>query len=444
MSGPMLIGRINYYGDIKEVRFPSQFSQFCFGVSSLLCINQDELQTVIMYYKDSDGDEITINNESDYHELLNQVKSGDVGEVFIKFNENLKKKQVNNNNQMYGQVSKEQVENQNNMNMINQNAKKENSINNQKNIQQQNIPDYKNNNIAYPIGNISGMNPNNNNMMNMGNMRNMNSNMQQQGKNIRSGNLSANIQSNNYNNNNYNNNNNFNNIQNFNNIPNNFSSNSNNNNVNIMSNNSKQPRVNVISQVNSNLSGSLSNIGPEQFIQTKFETGCCKCNTFPIIAVLYFCPKCNAYLCQNCEEKIGFTHEHPLFKIRNNSMLIEAQNYTRAIQKESKNNTFSNNATSINENNPSSPFVNSSVNPIKKDDNSSVGEFFGKVKDGIFGLPTKIKGLFDNTENKLTDVQKMRNMFQLGNFTDTQIEVALNRANGNYEEAAALLVQQGF
>ena len=45
-----------------------------------------------------------------------------------------------------------------------------------------------------------------------------------------------------------------------------------------------------------------------------FDYKCTVCERFPIICKLFYCDKCNYYLCQDCE-KNDVKHEHPLLKI---------------------------------------------------------------------------------------------------------------------------------
>ena len=49
---------------------------------------------------------------------------------------------------------------------------------------------------------------------------------------------------------------------------------------------------------------------------------CSSCSTYPIVCVMYYCDKCNLYLCENCE-KNNDIHEHGLIKIKNKDQLVK-------------------------------------------------------------------------------------------------------------------------
>ena len=49
---------------------------------------------------------------------------------------------------------------------------------------------------------------------------------------------------------------------------------------------------------------------------------CSSCSTYPIVCVMYYCDKCNLYLCENCE-KNNDNHEHGLIKIKNIDQLVK-------------------------------------------------------------------------------------------------------------------------
>ena len=46
-----------------------------------------------------------------------------------------------------------------------------------------------------------------------------------------------------------------------------------------------------------------------------FPVNCNICQKFPVTKVLYYCHKCSLYLCQDCEQKVGYNHRHCYYKI---------------------------------------------------------------------------------------------------------------------------------
>ena len=53
-----------------------------------------------------------------------------------------------------------------------------------------------------------------------------------------------------------------------------------------------------------------------------FDYKCSFCSTYPIICILYYCPKCLLYICQDCK-KISLGHIHPLLKFESRNELIK-------------------------------------------------------------------------------------------------------------------------
>ena len=48
---------------------------------------------------------------------------------------------------------------------------------------------------------------------------------------------------------------------------------------------------------------------------------CSSCDIYPIVVVMYYCDKCNMYLCEQCE-KNKKKHQHPYIKIENKAQLV--------------------------------------------------------------------------------------------------------------------------
>ena len=164
------------------------------------------------------------------------------------------------------------------------------------------------------------------------------------------------------------NNNNYNNINN--NYNNNFINNSNNNfNFNEINNN------NNININNSNNYHDINEINEEKNEEQNiddlvFDYKCSKCEIYPIVCKIFYCDKCNFYLCSECEGK-GIKHEHPLLRIDSKEVLMNLKEEENKLidkkLKEQENikgamrNYMNNN---IKANNNKYPQFNRIINPI--------------------------------------------------------------------------------
>ena len=162
--------------------------------------------------------------------------------------------------------------------------------------------------------------------------------------------------------------NNYNNINN--NYNNNFINNSNNNfNFNEINNN------NNININNSNNYHDINEINEEKnedqnIDDIVFDYKCSKCEIYPIVCKIFYCDKCNFYLCSECEGK-GIKHEHPLLRIDSKEVLMNLKEEENKLidkkLKEQENikgamrNYMNNN---IKSNNNKYPQFNRIINPI--------------------------------------------------------------------------------
>ena len=56
---------------------------------------------------------------------------------------------------------------------------------------------------------------------------------------------------------------------------------------------------------------------------TSFPSYCNSCQKFPIVKIMYYCDKCQLYLCEDCEKNLGYNHRHCYYKIRNKEQYQE-------------------------------------------------------------------------------------------------------------------------
>ncbi len=309
---------IKYYDDEKRVYMSPDFETFSSSIANMLEIDENLLNSVIIFYLDKENDRITIQNEDDYGELLEQIQKKEVKMIQIELNP--EKMENNNDNQKFN---------------INQ-------INMQKNNNQIYEHNYQINKINYQINNQ------NNNQIN-----NQNNN-----------------QINNQNNNQINNQNN-----------------------NQINNQNKDLLTQLMGNNNSN--------------EIIFPIDCSKCHLYPIKNIIYKCTECMLFYCENCEKIEGINHEHALYKIRNREHFFKLTGRNE-LNNQREEGTFE--------------------------------KLFSNIKNGISNL---ISGFDENEQNKNTQkmVQILRSNYDLNSIPDSKIIEALNKTNGNIEEAINFLFQ---
>ena len=148
-------------------------------------------------------------------------------------------------------------------------------------------------------------------------------------------------------------------------------------------------------------------IGNNNSNEVFFPIDCSKCHIYPIKNIIYKCTECMLFYCQNCEKIEGIKHEHALYKIRNKEHFFKL----------SGGNEFFN-----------------------KKEEGTFEKFFSSIKNGISNF---ISGYDESDQNK--DTQKMvkilRANYDLESIPDSKIIEALNKTNGNIEEAINFLFQ---
>ena len=156
-----------------------------------------------------------------------------------------------------------------------------------------------------------------------------------------------------------------------------------------------------------------------------FPYTCNLCNEYPIVRVLYYCPICAIPLCQKCEEKLGINHRHSILKIQTKQQFED-------LNSKLKENTNENKNIKNNEDNSNQSTLQTIANNIK---DSFLG-IFGENKND------------ENRNNinqqmapqKMSLLQLARAQYDLNGITDNQLQEAIEKSNGNIEEAIVLLI----
>ena len=116
---------LKYYDDEKRVFMPPDFESFSSSLAEMLEIDEQLLNSVIIFYLDKGKNQIMIQNEDDYGEILEQIQKKEVNTIYIELNPD---KIMNDNKQIIN-------ENKNpNFNKLNNNNLNDNKNNNNRNI----------------------------------------------------------------------------------------------------------------------------------------------------------------------------------------------------------------------------------------------------------------------------------------------------------------------
>jgi hypothetical protein len=132
-------------------------------------------------------------------------------------------------------------------------------------------------------------------------------------------------------------------------------------NNNIKNNNNNQLKKNEENNINNNNNNNNNQHEEEDLENYIYNYKCSNCEMSPIIFVMYYCPKCSYYLCEECYNKLNKKHQHPLIKIVTQAQLfeikekeneeIEKRNRIRENNDMINNNNMNNNNNNINNNN---------------------------------------------------------------------------------------------
>lgn len=386
-----IIAYIKFYSEIKKVILSPTFDEFKLKICRILGINENLFNSLKLSYKDEDNDIISVSSEEDYNILLGQIKNKEVDIINIEKEENA--------NIDINACSKSVLKFNEKINKEEENEKEEISSNNkglniifeqkvEKNNEEKYINQQQNNNIIHNneiINNIQ--NYKNNNNLNIDNDNDNDLESPYIIKDNINNNTNENINVNNFDN-------------------------------NINANNKKE---------NINL-----DINSQTYIV--FPYNCNLCNQFPIVKVLYYCLVCGIPLCQECEEKLGINHRHPILKVQSKQQFDDLQLKINGNSKEK-------------------------VNIEKNNDNDSSNQSgFQKIADNLSNtIKNSVLSLFgndnknENPNNRPIDNQNMipqkmnliqlaRASYNLDGITDNQLQEAIEKANGNIDEAIILLM----
>jgi hypothetical protein len=407
-------GKLLFYGDEVPIAFPQSFNKFIVLLREILGLDENFLSNVKLSYRDRDEDKIEIKSEEDYKIFMDDIQKGRQMAMTIEVKEesnldikkcsssiiNYVEKKSGNINNLSEEVKKnaikldEEEDEKNNKNLdLDENINNDFNINNKN---QENVNQLIMNN-NFNDNNIVKNSINENNNKNIIKIENNNVQNPQQN------NINNQIQPKN--------------VQNNNKIPQNMNQNNINQisqNIPQMSQNNNIPQM----QQNQNMSQvNQSKYGNKYLYMISFPYACSLCRVGPIYRVMYFCKDCNLVICPRCEQREGERHFHPLYKVQNGSQFQY-----------------------LNINGLSTMDV--IMNKMEGAYNSVLG-FFGAGNNRNENNPNDNRAQQQQHVPQLvSNVQLARNIYDLSNVSDQQIEDALIKNQGNIDQAVFSLVSK--
>ena len=399
-----VIAYIKFYSEIKKVILTPTFEELKKKICNLLQINEDSFNFLKLSYKDEDNDIITVSSEEDYNILLAQIKNKEVdilnieseedGNIdinacshsIIKFHENIDKEDNEEEKKNdFDIISSQQFE-------INKEEKKENQKNN----------------IVIDSIQSSRIEINENNQDQLKNKNNFD--FQKNDNDLKSPYLQNDI-----------NDNNINNINNF-----------NKNNINTRNN---------INNININNNMNNNNLSSQTYMV--FPLSCNLCSQYPIVKVLYYCLVCNIPLCEECEDKLGINHRHSILKVQTNQQFEDLNLRINSCSKggNSQSNNNNNNIDNRNSSNENQSQIMNIFNNIK---DSVISGIFGddKKNENINNINQEVNNKNEQiVPQRMSLIQLARAQYDLNGVSDSQLQEAIEKTNGNIDEAVILLMQ---
>ena len=406
-------GKIIFYGDEVPVTFPPSYNQFLVMLREILGLDENFVSNINLSFRDSEEDKIEIKMEEDYKKFMAEIQKGKQMTMTIEVKEesnldikkcsssilNYVEKKSGNINNLSEEIKKNSIKLDEENNIQNEkNLDLDENINNNFNNEEKANQLIMNNNFNNNINNINN-NMNNNNNINISIPQKENKNMQnlQQNNNI---NNQIPIQQNR--------------IQ----MPSNNIQNNNINNINQISQNNNN--ISQMSQMSQNQNAShvdMSKLTNKFLYMISFPYACSLCRVGPIYRVMYFCRECNLVICPRCEQKEGERHFHPLYKVQNGSQ-FKCLNINGASA------------------------MDKIMDRVEGAYNSVLG-FFGAGGNNNQNSNANNRALQQQQVPQLvSNVQLARNIYDLRNVTDQQIEDALIKAQGNIDQAVFSLVSK--
>ena len=387
--------KINIYNELIDFKINSDYNNFIHNFCKIFNVAPEKINSFILSYNDEDGDSIMLTTEEDYIIFFQQVKEKTVNSLIVEINEN--KNSDIDPIECFGSALNYQEQ----INQANNQIK--NDINNN-------------------INNNSNSNIDMNNIINNSNDKIINSYSD----------INLDIDYNNQNINNYKQNNEY-----------------------------------------DNNNGQIDDI--------IFEYKCANCSTYPIICLLYYCPNCNICFCESCKNTKN--HEHTFLEIKSKNELKKIKDKeNEELEKKNKMknqndyNAFNpihgnynqnnynnlnnpNNINNSNQNNQynnfypnifNNPHNNNYYNQQQQEQSFFPNPFphlfpnpfprFKKKKRDFHNKNFEMIGHWFNCMKYMREIHEARKTYKLDGISNHKLIEALEKANGNVDEAILQLL----
>ena len=205
--------------------------------------------------------------------------------------------------------------------------------------------------------------------------------------------------------------------------------------------------------------------GQNQLVNMNMQ--CNYCKNIQTEGEIYYCKDCSSFFCTNCEKRIGISHSHCYYKIRNKEQFKEICNIHNANNINKNINNNDNNNTSIQ--NPitgilseGSKIIGEKINSVinflginNQNDNNLINPYaINNQKNNYLNNNNNINNINNNYQylranNNINNennndinnlVKKAKSQYNLSQMNDDEIERALIICKGNIDKAVALLL----
>ena len=161
--------------------------------------------------------------------------------------------------------------------------------------------------------------------------------------------------------------------------------------------------------------------------------GCSSCQAYPIICILYYCPQCQIYVCEDCIKNFGI-HKHTFLKFESYQELLKLNN------NQNNNNNFNNiykNKNNFGNNDRNYEGYNFQFfDPFHLMKNNRFKNFMKKNRK-MFPELYSPKNIWEYKKK----IKNARKSYNLEGIDDNKLMNALFKTNGNIEEAIISLTK---
>ena len=401
---------LKYYGDEIRVVLPTSYNEFTNSLCTMLVINKERINDFQFSYNNIlDNKKYLINNDRDYFIFLNLVRQKNALELNVNLiSDNQNQNVVINNNNNINNIKKMQKNEENEGNDLLNIPSKESSNEEKKNIDKNKIIKGNFNDIVNDMEPVD--------LSFSDDEKKDKENMEKNNKYQKKDDLDDILNDND----------------------------DNKENININAYQEQNKLINLIMQCN-------------------------YCKNMQTQGEIYYCKDCSLFFCSNCEKKLGTSHPHCYYKIRNKEQFTEIcyiHNAKNANNQNINNNNDNNKSkrkqisdyisegSKIIGNKLNSVFSYLHLNNDVKNDNNLNNPYIDNNNNNYVNYPNKINNINNNYQyiqdnNNINNgnnedikslVERAKSQDNLEQMNDEEIEKALIVCKGNIDKAVAILL----